>query len=363
MCFYTCLYANEDIMSDKTLFSLCNSVFNEYDSEKSFEETIQDDKKSADFIRKCLKDDTYQEPKDGTDLYFVAQTRARHSLITFLMGKVFAEFSDLYVKANKSVPCKDDDDLWLLTSLNHDRGYYSKYITQKEFDFEKTFIYYYLLKDFAFLKNNSAIAAYTKKEIEGYASYKSCEYHEKNPDCKERVDHGILGGCITYDELMRKLIKSGEDEENKLMIISCCLVIAQHNIFKSQDEETDKVYEKNGLSRLKSESEFRISLHTPLLLLLCLVDTIECVKKFSKGENEKSLETKTVLNSIEVSVDKNHIVIDFSKLYKKIKEKNNNELSVKFDNYINSVLNLHSWTKFDAKKQNEYCVQIGISES
>ena len=350
-------------MSDKTLFFLCENIFSKYDFDKSFEDTIQDDKNSVDFIRKCLNDDTYQEPKEGTSLYFVAQTRARHSLITFLMGKVFAEFSNLYEKANQSVYSKIQNDLWLLTSLNHDRGYFSEYIKRENFDFEKTFKNYYLLKDSALLKNKDAIAAYTDEEIKNYARYKSEAYLKKNPNSEELVDHGILGACITYKEILRKLCKTGDDDKNKLLVANCCLVIAQHNIFKSQDEETDRIYEMYGLSRLKSNSEFKISSKTSLLLLLCLVDTIECVKKFSKGENEKSLETKTVLKSIEVTVEKNQIVVDFSKLYKRIKEKKNNTLLKKFDEYMNGVYNLHKWTIFYIEKQNEHIVKISISES
>ena len=86
-----------------------------------------------------------------------------------------------------------------------------------------------------------------------------------------------------------------------------------------------------------------------LLLFLCLVDTLECVKRFSKGENEKtSLQTKTVLSSINISATQETITIDYSQLHKRIVEKNNPDFTDSYRRYHEGILNLHDWTAFYA---------------
>ena len=62
--------------------------------------------------------------------YHVAQNRASHSIITFLMGRALCRVSGHIDKI------KNDKDeysrLWMLTSINHDRGYFSKLLNNPQ---------------------------------------------------------------------------------------------------------------------------------------------------------------------------------------------------------------------------------------
>lgn len=87
-----------------------------------------------------------------------------------------------------------------------------------------------------------------------------------------------------------------------------------------------------------------------MLLFLSLIDTIECVKKLSKGRNvDKYLESLTVLKSISVSVQCDCIEIDYSALKKEVLSKNDKELEEVFDSYLDTVSALNTWTTFLTK--------------
>lgn len=89
-----------------------------------------------------------------------------------------------------------------------------------------------------------------------------------------------------------------------------------------------------------------------MLLLLSLVDTIECVKTFSKKESEVSyFQTLTILNSVRLYSDKQKIIIDFSELATKIyKDKPKSGLLTELDKHIKSIIGMSNWTCLDVKQ-------------
>lgn len=326
---------------------------------------ITDKKESVLFIKSLSK---VFEIDSDSGLYSVTQTRARHSIITFLMGMVFSEFGGLYKSIASVVGLgeKNNQKIWLQTSLNHDRGYFSSYLKKIDLDYKKTFKYYLfsnsndgekLFDAYWFEKEYPNVQAYSVNEILSYDKYARI-FHSKC-EGEEKVDHGILGGVITYDALIREVMKEStkiEEFKNKEILVAkaACLSIAQHNIFKSDNSKTDKHYPDDLLHKLSCHSDFRVGKKTPLLLLLSIVDTIECVKRYSKknasnNENNRYLETMTILKSIKVEVTKEKIVWDLSELNRKVVEKGFFEDYV--EKYWKGILNLKKWTSLNVDKK------------
>lgn len=326
---------------------------------------IYDDESSAAFIREMLRDEDFRTPEEASDIYDFAKTRARHSAITFLMGLVFKRFAGSFFEYGRITENamytggKRYNALlrsWLITSLYHDKAYYSEHLKNGKIDYRKTFKYFLLTDKYTddrlacvanFSNRYPKVLAHTYDHILSYDSY-ARNYHASKIDGAEKVDHGILGGIMVFNDLVRKSLRTTKFDGELPMIKACCLTIAQHNIFKSGSAASDKLY-PSDLSYLHHDSDFRIGKDTPLLLFLCLVDTLECVKRFSKGENEKtSLQTKTVLSSIFVTVTEEEIRIDYSQLHKKIDEKGNSDFYNNYKRYLNGVCSLNEWTSFEA---------------
>ncbi len=359
--------AEELIM--KSLYDLINEELvwlakNKYTKYDNLDLFITDDKKSADFINSLTESFEYETPDNDSQLYQIAIGRARHSAITFLTGLVFKKFLGIYDDINNILGQPDTAfKLWLMTSLNHDRGYTSAYITQGELDYNKKFKYYLLSRNYADIplldeydnKYPNSLA-YTYQEINGYDRYARL-YHKNDSDGR-RLDHGILGGMLLFNTLINKHIKSPQNSIDPLIIKTSSLAIAQHNIFKSSGEKSDKKYIDHGLARLVSTSNFVIEQNCALLLLLSLVDTIECVKNYSKKENEKnSMHTTTVLKNIMVDVFENEIVIDYSKLSEKeITTRGNNDIC---KSVVKNIIDLKKWTCFNVDNQ-KYTITVSL---
>lgn len=351
----------------KSLYELMDEELRKLEISSEFnsiDKFISDDNTCAAFIRAILNDDDYTIPDQNSDIYEFAKTRAQHSVITFLMGLVLAEFTGISLDIMETISLMADEKRnplsflrpWMITSLYHDKGYYSKHLKNGQLDYRKTFKHYLFtdsyrepeLKCFrGFSELHRGLFAHTYDQILSYDQY-ARNYHAQKKHSEERLDHGILGGVAVFNDLVRKALKVQIKDVELKLAKACCLTIAQHNIFKSNSAERDKAYPAE-LSYLYHDSSFRIRKHTPLLLFLCLVDTLECVKRFSKGENEKnSLQTRTVLSSVYLTANEDTIIIDYSRLHQKVDEKKNHEFSETYSRYHDGVISLHEWTEFNA---------------
>lgn len=332
----------------KTLFDYMNERLHDIpigNGYETIEDFINDDKESANFIRKALNDEFAFTDKENST-YTIAETRARHSVITFLMGLVFWTNLSYIVNSlqEKLTFCKDFEDMqkiWMMVSMYHDYGYFSEYIKRENFSY-KVLRHQLLSQDSVVNKCSMIdILAFNHDEIMEYDKAARI-FHCKSGD-EEKIDHGILGGHLIFDRLMRKMHKCNNFNEQSFISVSA-LTIAQHNMYKSNTIEDDKRF-ANKPKILRSESSFRLSINTPLLLLLCIVDTIECIKKFSKSANEKKhLKSVTVLKSIFVVPTANRIELDLTHLKERILEKQDNGLMEIYENYKNSIINLSNWT-------------------
>ncbi len=329
---------------------------------QSLDKFIGSDNTCAAFIRAILNDDDYEIPDQNSDIYEFAKTRAQHSVITFLMGLIFSKFAGISADIMDTIGFLSNEENitlnflrpWMITSLYHDKGYYSKYLQNGKLDYRKTFKHYLFTDIYSepelmffdgFYELHRDVFAHTYDQILCYDQY-ARKYHARKKHAEEQLDHGILGGVIVFNDLVRNALKVQKTNSELKLAKACCLTIAQHNIFKSNSKETDNAYPAE-LSYLYHDSPFRIRKRNPLLLFLCLVDTLECVKRFSKGENEKnSLQTKTVLSSIYLTVNEDTIVIDYAKLHQKVDEKKNPDFSETYIKYRDGVLSLNKWTEF-----------------
>lgn len=340
---------------------------------RSLDSFIIDGKKSAAFIRFMLNDETFDVPEEKSDLYEIAEMRARHSAVTFLVGLVFRKFGGLF----DAIPMilnmegqKKSMQMWLIASLYHDKAYSSAYIKRTALNLERTFDPFLLTDDITdsqleCLRNYSTCypdtLAHTYADILKYDAY-AINYHNSH-DTKEKRDHGILGGVMMFSELANKAL--AQKKETELPIIKACsLAVAQHNIFKS-NEKYDDDYRKFGLDTLLSSSPFRIHIEKALLLFLSLVDTIECVKKFSKSQNEnRYLETLTTLKCIKMAVSEDQIVVDLSELNKEIKKKKSDELESALIDYKKALKGIGEWTDICAEcGQDDNLITIWLEDA
>lgn len=214
--------------------------------------------------------------------------------------------------------------IWFLTALFHDNAY------QMEDKDQLTDIHTLpqLFKHFNITHN-----LFTAK-------FKSCEnlinvrekYFVFRKDKFGVVDHGLLGGILLYDRLIKiRRAKHNVAEDGRFWGIKlenqyklAANAISIHNIW-IQDEETIKQY---GLTEFIDFQKIKLE-DFPLFYLLAIVDTLEPVKEFTKyGVSEEA-----ILKSINLSFESKSIEfsksplcsIDFEILIDKLKY---------FDNWI-----------------------------
>ena len=359
---------------------------------KSLKDFITDDNKSAEFINNIVYDG--EKVFDLNNAMKVSHGRARHSVLSFLYGLCLGKFMGLF----GSISGVFNDDrasyindeigepyinhwLWLITSTNHDYGYYSKFL-KDAIDLGKLGLSNNLLEDSHssnynnlndFSNKFTKVFKNTYQQIINYYKY-SIYYHSFREDDEEKCDHGVLGAVLIYDRVARKLknatnsieystsdMNRNESYKDILFYKAACLTIAQHNVFKSNDLKTDEIYKEYNLNHLLSNSDYCIGMDTPLLALLSLVDTIECVKKFSKSETEEHfLQTITVLEKINIDVKENEIIIDYHNLYDYLLQKEYLSLMTIYKQYLDNVKGLGKWTVFYIEEIEENVIKISI---
>lgn len=364
---------------------------------QTVDEFITDGEKSQDFIDDLMRKNTTRyfpskaQPVLSTSslskVYRYSQEYARHIAISFLFGMVLSEFCGFYAslptvlnRENENAQMKDvlAQRIWLITSLSHDNGYALKALSDKKLDIVGKYPRFLLTDTYNdpqmtsiqnFAEDDPRAFAHKYEHICAYNGYIR-KYKNWDPP-HEKNDHGILGGVDMFNHLTRNIDKlNARDRAQELALIkACCLTVAQHNIFKSGDHESDRHYSEFGLDYLHSTNDFRITQDTPPLLFLCLVDTIECMKRFSQGATKGSyLQATTILEKIYLYVDKEKIILDFSRLKEHIDEKDKKvtdkakKLDSIYQKHLNALKSFHTWTVFkgQADPDNENIITITL---
>lgn len=352
------------------------------------------------------------------DLNWYNSYRSQHILFTFLLGLGISNRYNLLQGVN-TINMMPDEYLWMLTSIVHDYGYLKQGLGElpELCDIDGK---YYLLSDDSkawqldetnrYSQNYPKYLTYTYDTISNYYNYRRIQLN-KHPDNKdnETVDHGIFGACKCYEEycdffienLYRQYCVSSNDKENDVRICeynsvrinpnqhivrlartepvlykTACLIAAQHNMFRSNGPASDYEYSKYGLSALLSSSPIAVTIDNPLLYLLSIVDTIECTKRFSRNSScnglflhPSRLSVKTILQNIDIELDDDGIIVDYSKLESKIRKNNkffllkndwNREMLKLLEHHVSNVAGMQTWIKCKTEQVNSYCVKIQI---
>lgn len=372
----------------KSMLELMNEALAKTKSEyQSVEHFIKDSRKKRNAIKSqkfiddlMRKNTTAHFPGKLSLVYHYPQERARHIAVSFLFGMVLSEFCGFY----KSLPDilnrgQEDDNtkaglaqrMWLITSLSHDNGYALRTeLEDTKLDLQMEYPVFLLTDNYSdpsmesiknFSHDYKHVLAHEYAHILAYNNY--IRKHKAWDPPEEKNDHGILGGVEKFNDLAPKMCSLPEENRNKELplVKACCLTVAQHNIFKSRgfDKDSgidyDDLYRNFGLNHLLSTAGFRITNDTPLLLFLSLVDTIECMKRFSKGATKGTyLQAPTILEKIMMYVDESKVILDFSALKAHIdnREKgikdDDRELLPIYNKHLNAIKDFHTWTVFKA---------------
>ena len=333
-----------------------------------FEEMINNDDKCLKLIQAAL------EFKSG-----VAREnrhRASHILVTWLLGIGMSSFFKL---DNSKDPFskKFFPNLWLQTAMLHDYGYLCDEISNRDLALEDIVGEYDLLSDTYFDEDLSVICGmtansqfahyftYSYQEIREYFAYGK-HLHKKDilrPGV-ELNDHGIVGACIAFRKYCEAVTKKKKIKPSPAITQIqkiACIVAASHNIFKSSDAKTDNIYIQFGLTNLLSSSEVRVNKENILLLLMSLVDTIECTKRFSQKSNPKQyLQQATTLKYVDVEIE-DGLLISFSRLHTYIeRERKSEEMKKTLNSHINGLRNISSWTSFSAEYNEDVPFDVRI---
>lgn len=347
------------------------------------EKILESDEKAKSFIQSITFSKVKIFDEYDEDLLLLndnCKNRAIHSVCVFLLGLTIGEFCDLFnecekVLSDEEIQCFEPDRnilkyrLWILVSVLHDYGYFSKNIMNEDLDM-RSYLPYVLSDDCYYdcklVRNYSMyhgkVLKLSYKEIERYNDYARF-YHKKEKF--EKNDHGIVGGIEAFEKQAKSYIERFFYNEipcrvykkNILYYKTACLTVCQHNIHKSENKKFDKIYKQYGLDSLLSYSGYSVGIDTPLLALLSLVDTIECVKAFSKKENSNiGLQTTTILKKIKICVTRDIIILDYTALFHKMEgsEMNNTK---ELENLRTNIELLPNWTDFNVVQKDDiiYC--------
>ena len=179
-------------------------------------------------------------------------------------------------------------------------------------------------------------------------------------------DHGIIGGDLVFDRLCKTFKRRTKDNDwnsnprfnikkggNYLLYCEEHLdhfayiadAIICHNIWMSYDESTNKKYEQHGLEKLiitKQGDKLNLQKY-PLQFILCLLDTIEPVKRFEK------LDSKTVLENVFIDIADGTIKIGCNSIIKQQPE---------FHKWFGNISELKEWMNvnvLECKREDDIC--------
>jgi len=184
---------------------------------------------------------------------------------------------------------------------------------------------------------NISKSQYMKKTVENYYKYRKNEMH--------RYDHGILGGYRMFDSLTKNYVINMREESRKTYFVKNNLFyrieqiplfaymadcIVAHNIF-FPDESKISTYRDYNLEELINYNRPIKLLDNPLLFMLCLLDSIDPIKYFSKMGSK----VVDILKSININFIKDRFELSYIE--------NSVITSEQFLGYINRIDKLGLW--------------------
>lgn len=321
---------------------------------------------------------------------YIREGKHAHTVSLYLMGMAFIEksstlrdkltnqlqsfltyYKDWYVKR------EDEYNLlytWYLTAMYHDvascieRAKIPENPTERQKSLEyylgELDITYSPYGNFPYRKNNIP-QRFSENLIKNYFYYRA-----NNGSC----EHGILAGYLFFDRFVRSFssyTKDGSINDNGMIEnlaqekirrwdekrqwnieqISHAAYVADaiicHNLWMSDNAELYRAY---GLSPLlyTEHSENKLSIKNyPLQFMLCLLDTIEPVKRFAKKSNEK-IHYPTPREVLE------NVLLEFKENGLEVSWKRNISEQPEFEYWKKALEDLQNWMEVRCNAQGDH---------
>ncbi|MBE6007760.1 MAG: hypothetical protein E7235_01015 [Lachnospiraceae bacterium] len=227
-------------------------------------------------------------------------------------------------------------------------------------------------------QNNNTISGYSKLHFSNgstimghqYPNHLITRYMNYCINIRRRVDHGIVGGYLFYDRIIKNYLLAYTlliNETNRLQdlsdfsyknkhfcseqltvfsYISDCIL--SHNIFK-QNPDTRQFYELYQLDDLLEENFKTITYESnPLLYILAISDTIEPIKIYK--QHNSNLSEKTITEAIEIEYTPGTRSLKFS----------SNSANIDINILYQKAISLTEWTsaKCSNLEKNSFTLKI-----
>lgn len=243
--------------------------------------------------------------------------------------------------------------IWFLITLFHDNAYHYEKNTEfsKQINSIETLYKHFNIEHILFDKKNHTNKS---KSIQSLLSIREKYFVYRRYDRSSCIDHGLLGGVLLYDRLIKIRISKkknrnndlywGKELEKQYQLASEAISI--HNIWildNTSNKDADlKVIEKGTFKPIKYKN-------FPLFYLLGCIDTLEPLKKLP--------EVNKAPNEIISFLD--NILIEFGEDYVILIEKEHNGLNILHDIFENKPFD--NWLKVDVQDLNFNKYKISFS--
>lgn len=189
------------------------------------------------------------------------------------------------------------------------------------------------------------------------------EYYDKRKK-EGKYDHGIIAGYLLFEKLkknfeektkghdMRKEIVYDKDKKIQWRLEQMDIfayvsdAIICHNLWMAYTPDDKAKYKSNGLDKLiiKDDKSNRLSLEEyPLQFMLCLLDTIEPIKRFCNDRNEMNY--KDCLQNIYIADMSENGVRKLIISWSNIMKKNSN-----FKTWLKNIHELSKWMQVEVSE-------------
>lgn len=320
---------------------------------------------------------------------FESTGKHQHTVALYFLGLHLQELAARKLKEDlkERLPRSGFDDwydfryTWFLTCLYHDTASCIEQSNKGYFlpERKKTLDYYlgkYNIQHTPYnhvpLRRGVVLVRFSEQLIKNYF------YYRMDNGC---LDHGIIGGYYLFDRLYKSFCKYTSDvdwekvkekEQNnlsyRLEYLDHYAYIADaiicHNLWCAYKSEDIEKYREYGLDPLilSEESQIvdfngarnkKLNINDyPLQFMLCLLDSIEPVKRFTGNDN--NVRACDILNEISIEkVENNGIRVEWSSDLNTISSSN-------LKDWLKNIKELDKWMDVTVQSEGENCVKISF---
>lgn len=349
------------------LYNEYSKISNSYYKIPVNTDILFDDYNSISNCNNFINEHFWKGKKQGTlsitdDFYYKYESKGKqvHTVSLYLLGLCLKPLFNriLRWKIDNLIPSTDRwyhfEYTWYLTCLLHDIAT----VIEDDISF---LLYYERVHKCQLFDEDKKLLRFGRDVVLNYLKYR---YKDG------KLDHGIYAASQICDNLKKSFVEETKGHnwavepiyiKNNLKwrlehirhfaYISdaiCC-----HNIWLATSDNAKKLYRKNDLEKLcVVDNKDKLSLmEYPLQFVLCLLDTIEPIKRFT------CLTPKEILESISIISGYDYITISWT---------NALEYQKQFNDWISPILTMYEWMQISIKeckcKNNEHKIKILIDE-